>query len=671
MLSESDKRLLKYVGVGEKSTQYSLIRLNISGQINQSRYYLADLNDANANPINGPGEDGYLKHLRTMSAINLLEWTRLDGSKTTQIYRSNIPLDTAGAIVDTKATHSLNSSASNYVFKGDLYADNKNFIEGINIVPMSTIDGISGVGFRASSHGYTWNTRTSDALNVSGKPYCFMTPDGSTKSYNTDVMHSNEYRRATTVDWPDISSNNAIGECFLLLAREGYCRVEDFITNIPLGCSWTSWSTNTASRQLSHPEVPGTRRVVLFINHPCHAGTRTVGGDGYYTLALTGYIWGEGDDVYAYATGSLSGSTVTKKLAFGLMPSSTKVTVGRASSISRVVSAYPLDGVAMLNNSIVGQLTRSDSKTYSFDNSSVNVVDYNFECDYATGSISAADYYEYLTTGFGIYTPRTTEAAQKALESWSSLTAGLYYKIHACDLSKSKVTLKDTEYYEKYAKMRARACKDNNYMDLMYNQVYTMKQVQNKLESLVSRSVWMQNGASKSSLADGASVKWGGVLTISASTNPGKFSAVAVPSGGSSVNLEFALTEAGISSMLDAYPGFTINDPSSVITSVMGSALDGSNLTDVNSALSFYDRQYDLRPATFIAGAALCYDDMVLAGAASEVKAALLASQVTDFAKFEGTIQRWLNDFSHNNVVNMLQTTRTAFKEIDVTTIVS
>lgn len=104
-LSNSDKRLLSYVGVGVKSTKYSLIRLNVTGQLNQVKYYLADVNDANMNPIQAPTSDEYFNHLKTHPAINLLSWTRKDGSKRTQIYKSDIPINTSGVRADTPAKY--------------------------------------------------------------------------------------------------------------------------------------------------------------------------------------------------------------------------------------------------------------------------------------------------------------------------------------------------------------------------------------------------------------------------------------------------------------------------------------------------------------------------------------------------------------------------------------
>lgn len=386
------------------------------------------------------------------------------------------------------------------------------------------------------------------------------------------------------------------------------------------------------------PHIPNRRRVYISSNG---------NSNGSWSHLMVGYLKGVGDDIVVTAVTVTDGAGYLNNLCIsqgvvqridGWMPKLLGMT-----STSSLKGYYPLSGATMFYDRL--QCAFSLSPTTQELVGSVNVYFTEVTADTKSvwGTISTEDYQQYLSTGFGVYTPLKGDALTAVLNSWIKLAvAGVGYKIKTVGCSGR--SLKETSFYQQYGRARAKACKDNNYMDLPYNQEYTMKQVENKLSSVISRNVWIQPVNERPSApADFVPVK---TVTIN-DLNANQFTATSATFG----TLTYNKTEDSISLFLDKHPDFIIKDTNNVLSVVIGVDVDGTNLSQLSTEQSsgVKPSNFDLRIGKLTSGYTLDYEEAVqFLTIDSEI--GYLCSQLTDYVNFNQKVVTLNNQFKFSEV---------------------
>lgn len=157
----------------------------------------------------------------------------------------------------------------------------------------------------------------------------------------------------------------------------------------------------------------------------------------------------------------------------------------------RRINFTPLLGIpGSLEYSFVGDVTLIGDKVYLVDDVEVTVSEYSVDSSIFVASLDFNWYELYYKTGFDVYTPRNSNIQANTLESWSAI------RDYQVTIAQTKASYTLTEQmiqalpaYKAYAKMRKKACKDNNFMDQSFDGVKTYKQV---LAAAKPRSAFMQ-----------------------------------------------------------------------------------------------------------------------------------------------------------------------------------
>lgn len=105
----------------------------------------------------------------------------------------------------------------------------------------------------------------------------------------------------------------------------------------------------------------------------------------------------------------------------------------------------------------------------------------NFHVSSFIYEIDKSYYNEYLSTGLGLGKAVSEDRRKQIMASWSKIPEKVFL---VSTEFKGPWTLKEHSLYKEYGRRRAKACKDNNFMDLQFNSEYVYKQVENKLSQL-------------------------------------------------------------------------------------------------------------------------------------------------------------------------------------------
>lgn len=155
------------------------------------------------------------------------------------------------------------------------------------------------------------------------------------------------------------------------------------------------------------------------------------------------------------------------------------------------VNFTPLLGIpGALNYTYLGKVVSNGSTTYVVDDIEVELVEYSVEARMLLARLNYAWYELYFKTGFDVYTPRASNIQENVLKSWEAIKD---YDITVCQLSNqytlTEQQIKALPAYKEYARMRKKACKDNDFMSLKFDGVKTYQQI---LDASKPRSAFMQ-----------------------------------------------------------------------------------------------------------------------------------------------------------------------------------
>lgn len=241
------------------------------------------------------------------------------------------------------------------------------------------------------------------------------------------------------------------------------------------------------------PPVNGTRRWFYF--YAVQNGIVGVGG----------YLLGEGEDTaYVNLEWTLREAHYSETYDNGLTQLITQETAVPLANMRRVswiknVDLWPLSWNSQFVDSIQGDFDfGAITELENVENMRVfeQLVDVNVSK--LTGHMNKSDYLSYIATGYDLFPPLTGEELIKSTKSWESVPSVLNFAIERIKCSGR--SFKELPYYAEYGKKRSKACKDNNFMELKYNDEFTFKQVENKLSSLTALDVWVADASLSSSL---------------------------------------------------------------------------------------------------------------------------------------------------------------------------
>lgn len=606
-LTPLQQRALMALGIDNGvRTSFNVYNLRYKGELNKVDVFVADDVDQGVNPLIDVEETNlYLSSLLTAN-----------GTRISTYSEPGMPLRST---IDSGARTATSQGRFDF--------------STVTIDGSFTTSGMVVAGSYDNAPGAVAAEPTPDRmLNFS------MTPEDLVQFIAPHPWPDNEYSIVGQTDvvnwplgwlsWPDMSVSD---DRAVILLRRLRCQENDFIRTIPLRCF-------KGDDPVLIPFVPGTRRFFLVVpvaNNDITTGTCRV---------ICGYLLGEGDDIFYSKFCNREPGVTNWNEMWGSLPRYpiyTNATLGYSSSFN-TLTIYPLCGSPNFLDKVEGEFVFGPTEEEMVGNVNVRVTDIHVNVTSAYGRINTSDFREYLLTGYDLFTPLPLESADKILETWIKTNGGVSYKLVSEPCAGR--SLKETSYYQDYGRARAKACKNNDFMDLRYNDEYTNKQVENKLQSLISKSVWIQSENTLASVGN-VNLEQKEVVVI-AEENSNQFRATA----GGQTRI-FAKTEGGVEAFFSAHAGYQINDPTNILGQLMSLDASGGDLAAYQSAISepIEPSKYDLRFGDFKFGYAVSYSDVVAKLTITQ-QVAFLAAQVTDFVKFEPFIARLLNDFDFDKV---------------------
>lgn len=227
--------------------------------------------------------------------------------------------------------------------------------------------------------------------------------------------------------------------------------------------------------------IAGTSRVIVLFPDGQYGGAGS---------SLRFYVYGEGLDVVidgrSYVTQPVNGQAqiVDSQLVlpFGAQIAGQAADARTAEYGTVSQGLFPLSLSSMMIKSMETTVTSDvTSAAYASSDHLAYYREISVTVSSYTGALRLADYMTLLTTGYKIWKTVDAATATKVSKSWGAIDTITYNVISGLI---GPLSLTQTNAYREYGKSRAKACLTNNYLELAYNQEYSMKQVEAKLSAL-------------------------------------------------------------------------------------------------------------------------------------------------------------------------------------------
>lgn len=355
-------------------------------------------------------------------------------------------------------------------------------------------------------------------------------------------------------------------------------------------------------------------------------------------LFVGGYLFGEGDDFYwshfgmRYTQGSADNfysAGYPLKIRTSKSSSVYEPALIKRSEGDTFDMMWPLSWNSdFVNSMALGELTSvsepaelGETKSYIYTLMTAEVLRID-------GQMTIDGYARYLT-GIGVYKGAEASKVADIRATWANLPSGVAFAVVTEKCSGRSV--KETLAYNEYGRKRAKACKDNNFMELPYNDTYTWKQVDNMMSNLTSRSVWVidASNAEVTTSPDATVPSVTKVITFSPKTDTSV--GYTLSDGGGAGTL--VLTAENFTNLAEQHMPFRIQDSSGLIDPI----LKEIGWTDVATFNAESDmKAYNgasLGMGTRAMGKAVTYEDVCLVNDVNG-EIAYLASQICDFRQF-------------------------------------
>ena len=392
-----------------------------------------------------------------------------------------------------------------------------------------------------------------------------------------------------------------------------------------LNRSMPIYATTSSPTIIKSPAIAGYRRLII-----------TDGSSNQMVV----WLKGAGKDILWASVGQGNGSGgVSVTYDYQVI---NVITPPKAKLPGTTFDAYfPISMPTGLVDNISGSAVVVEAGIEYVGDCSITVFDCDMTVSRASGHISPETVVNYWTTGWGIYKPISEDAAYDKLVSWNTaLQDGAYYTIQASDCSGRSLT--ELTYYKDYAKARRKACKDNDYMSKKFNEEYTMQQVEDMLQAVSTRSVWVSGQALTSAASMAASQQ-----SVTVTDNGDKrIKAVA-----NSNTTYYQQTEEGLDQFASDFIGFKIVDTAGILEKVAGLDSTGEGLAKLNESLSGASNlKYSLSSSNIVLGFAPTYEELLARSSGVDAEISFLVAQLTTFRKFNTFVMGWMNEFNYDNV---------------------
>ncbi|UBF42556.1 putative amidohydrolase [Cystovirus CAP3] len=402
------------------------------------------------------------------------------------------------------------------------------------------------------------------------------------------------------------------------------------------------------------PYVAGTRRFLLVLPN----------GRTNSFLFISGYLLGEGED-YVYYSFSLADmgqawdvyymQPVLGTIRCPLMAGMPDQAMRRNPKVG-VTRSFALSWNAPFIATIVGRLSADTELEEQLEGDVL--VRYHtraFEVTAVQGHVSKDDYREYLSTGFGVYTPKKPAEVELIMKTWQKLPELIMFTYQHVGLS-TTYSLKNTRAYKDYGKSREKACKTNNFMELQYNDEYVMKTVENKITAMKNLSVIALDKAEIGVVSVKGQVAVPAVAETCQLTRVNDLQFTFASTSGKSGTK--ALTEQGVDEMLDLVMPCNFTGDVSIIEQVTNASL--ADYTAAAAGRDVSDVRLDLQGALFPGFPVWAQLDRCLT---ADEKVAFMCKQATDFSSFNNKLPGLLRQFMGDRLYPRMLTQFTSVAE--------
>lgn len=312
---------------------------------------------------------------------------------------------------------------------------------------------------------------------------------------------------------------------------------------------------------------------------------------------------------------------------------------------------YPMSGCPFFVNNYYGiakPLRELETLTYD-QRMIVKIYEQEIDVTAVRGKITFSSISNYFTHGYELFTPLVGDNLSKTLESWLPyVETGLVFGIQPG--SAVGYSLKKLPFYNEYARIRSKACRDNNYMSLMYDSKYTNKQVEEMLAQASTIDVWCTNAALASTIRKDTSFSRT-VLQVTKVTHSG-IEMYSVRFTGELNPRRYAFNTEGAQQLLNEVieADFGIKDNTGTLDSVLGTSDSGESLSTFDTGtLNTELSKYDMRMTSYNLGTAITAKD--LESQAGVVAAtAYVAQQFTLFRQVRVNIPFLISEFFFDKV---------------------
>lgn len=312
---------------------------------------------------------------------------------------------------------------------------------------------------------------------------------------------------------------------------------------------------------------------------------------------------------------------------------------------------FPLSGCPFFVNNYYGVAKASvHVEDLMYDSRMVvKIIEQEVNVTSVRGKLTYNELTNYFSHGYDLFKPLEGDALTKTLESWAPyVETGLVFGIQPG--SAAGYSLKTLPFYSEYARIRKKACRDNDFMQKMYDSKYTNKQVEEMLSMAGQIDVWCTNAAFSSTVRQ--DVTWSRTVLQVTKVSYNGVDMYAVQFPGELNSRKYVFTTEGAQQLLNEVieADFGVKDTTGTLDAVMGASEDGDTLSATNTgSISPEVSKFDMRMTSYNLGSAIIAKD--LENQAGRVAAtAYVAQQFTLFRQVRVNIPYLISEFFFDKI---------------------
>lgn len=354
-------------------------------------------------------------------------------------------------------------------------------------------------------------------------------------------------------------------------------------------------------------------------------------------VGVGGYLLGEGEDCYyanfSYHTPANAWRRAQRGEINALVKRTTSVSAADVKKVPYidVMTLWPLSWNTEVLHEIGGEVVfEAEVEEESLMNTRLYSQTFKFTVAKGYGRLDKASYMSYLANGYELFPPLDAAQLEKAQKSWELIPTSVSFAL-ATQKCNGR-SMKELPFYSEYGKKRAKACKDNNFMELPYNDEFTNKQIENKLSALTSLSVWARDSALSSQIGNDGAVDTTTVERVTTIVKIDDKSFTYTVNNASHAGT-IVMSDVTIEAWLETILPSRFAGDFAMIDSFLAASGENS-LAAANEAMTATKlSRFNLNMSAYGFGASVSYED-VCANLPVTAQIGFLASQVSDFRHF-------------------------------------